>query len=213
MFSKLISSSSVFVTSSPSNIPLVHKWDRLYNQKIQKLLEENIEKTTDTYKPILYLTPKFTINNIQDLFTSNRNTESVRMFRNNIKYLLLDESKYDFEQEETDSSASLFSHQYVQLLEQFEELYPKRKAKIRILFKSLYNFCEEYSFLDNSGLYLTSKVNDIKYSFYDIISASQNPGKKKLDAKLKSLLLEIAKQGLRLPRLTLINQEFKRLLT
>ena len=206
LFHKIISGTSIFLTSSPNNIPFCQKWDKLYCMNSLQLLKQNINLANNTKRPVLYLTSQFMVNNIEELLElTSIEPEKVKMFKNDKVYYLLETAKYQLEKsneqdEEIDHSLECF-------LENFEEIYPKRFKKIKLLIKAIYTFLVKNKFLNKEDMVIV--IGNLEISLYDFIIASQNPSKKPLDKKIKQVLLEFKKQNFKVPKFTIINGDFK----
>ena len=206
LFHKIVSGTSIFLTSSPNNIPFCQKWDKLYCMGSLNLLRQNIDLVSATNRPVLYLTNQFIVNNIGALLERTAiEPEKVKMFKNDKVYYLLETSKYQLEEpsKENDEEDNCLEN----FLENFEEIYPKRFHKIKLLIKSVYNFLKKHKFLNEEDMVIV--INNLEISLYDFIIASQNPSKKPLDKKIKQVLSEFKKQHFKVPKFTLINQDFK----
>ena len=210
LFNKIVSGTSIFLTSSPNNIPFCQKWDKLYCTASLNLLKQNINLVSATNRPVLYLTNQFMVNNIGDLLEKTAiEPEKVKMFKNDKVYYLLETSKYQLEEptkgdEDSDNCLESF-------LENFEEIYPKRFNKIKLLIKAVYGFLIKNKFLNKGDMVIV--INNLEISLYDFIIASQNPSKKPLDKKIKQALSEFKKRNFKVPKFTLINGEFKTSIT
>ena len=215
LFNKVINSPSLFLTACVNNIQLSNRLDKIYKFQSRDILVQNLDVVDGDTKPILYITPRFMVNNIQLLFTKGvEQSYFAKMFRNDKIYLLMDESKYSYEEDnspDADDISSRDKHYLENLLNEFYELYPKRKAKIKILVTSLYNFLVENQFLDQNGKEIN--IYGKRLSLFDFISSSQNPGKTPHNRITTQILGELRKHKFRVPRLTLINAEFKKCLT
>ena len=205
LFNKIVSGTSIFLTSSPNNIPFCQKWDKLYCMTSLNLLKQNINLVSSTNRPVLYLTNQFMVNNIGELLEKAAiEPEKVKMFKNDKVYYLLETTKYQLEEPSQEDDQD---HCLENFLENFEEIYPKRFNKIKLLIKAVYNFLSKNKFLNQEDMVII--INNLEISLYDFIIASQNPSKKPLDKKIKQVLSEFKKQNFKVPRFTLINQDFK----
>ena len=206
LFHKIISGTSVFLTSSPNNIPFCQKWDKMYFVDSLQIMKQNISLASSTNRPVLYLTSQFMVNNIDELLVEpSDHPEKVKMFKNDKVYYLLETSKYQLEEHSTpdDETESCLEN----FLESFEEIYPKRFSKIKLLIKAVYGFLKKNKLLNEEDMVIV--INKHEMSLYDFIIASQNPSKKPLDKKVKQVLVELKKQNFKIPKFTLINGEFK----
>ena len=209
LFHKIVSGTSIFLTSSPSNVPFCQKWDKIYHVDSLQILKQNINLISNINRPVLYLTSQFMVNNIDELLSgSSGRPERVKMFKNDKVYYLLETSKYQLEEsnaqeQKTESSLEEF-------LESFEEIYPKRFSKIKLFIKAVYGFLKKHKFLNEEDMLIV--INKLEMSLYDFIIASQNPSKKPLEKKVKQILLELKKKNFKVPRFTLINGEYRALI-
>ena len=206
LFHKIVSGTSIFLTSSPNNVPFCQKWDKLYFVDSLNLLKYNMNLVSSTNRPVLYLTNQFMVNNIDELLKdSPSQPEKVKMFKNDKVYYLLETSKYQLEESSTTEQGLETSLE--SFLDNFEEIYPKRFNKIKLLIKAVYGFLQKNKFLNEDDMVII--INKLEMSLYDFIIASQNPSKKPLDKKVRQVLLELKKQNFKVPKFTLINGEFK----
>ena len=206
LYSKILSSPSIFLTPSQSNLFMVQRYDKMFSTQYTSILKENIETSNTRHRPILYLTSTFAINNAQNLFSVTP-TKNIKMFKNDKIFHLLDTDDYEIEESNFQPS----NNNLEMLLDEFKELYPKRFKKIKKFIELLYIFSDKEKILDTETLELT--INGKSYNLYDFIIGSQNFSKKDMDPKTKILLSYFKKAGFKVPKFTLQNNNYKYYLT
>ena len=206
LFTKILSAPSLFLTSCSSNIFLVQKYDRMYNATVSNILKENILNLTDSYRPIIYISPKFVINSFEEIVNPTTNQEKVRMFKQDKTYYLLSTKDYKFE-----TSQDQCNSKVDEILNDFQDMYPTKFKKIKKLIIQLYSFLEQRNLIDTTTLDITIK-NKPRINFYDFIISSQDFSKKHTSSKVKSILLYLKEKNFKIPRFTVQNHQFKTLL-
>ena len=203
LYSRILSTPSIFLTTCSSNIFLAQKFDKLFNTKLTEILKKNILEYTNTYRPIIYATSHFLVNNIQELILPTVYQNKVIMFRNEKSYYLLDVNKYQFEEKNETSTHTKLD----EVLHEFEEMYPKRFKKLKKFILQMFEFSSKKKILDIDSMEIT--ITKPSHSFYDFIISSQDFSKTKLDPKTKAILLYLKKNNFKVPRFTLNNKHFR----
>ena len=198
-----MSTPSIFLTTCTSNIFLTQKFDKLFNTKLTDILKENIVEYTNTYRPVIYATSHFLVNNIQELILPTVYQNKVMMFRNEKTFYLLDVNKYKFEEKTEKTSTTKLD----EILQEFEEMYPKRFIKLKKFIVQLFEFLNKKKILNMDSMEI--EINKIGHSFYDFIISSQDFSKKTIDSKTKTILLFLKKNNFKVPRFTLNNKQFR----
>ena len=137
LFSKILSFQSIFLTTSNANIFFAQRYDKLFGKSITNIFLKNLSLMTNSNNPILYITPHFSINFVQLLFADQADITQIRMYYNDKEYFLLDVSKYEVQKEKESKSNN---EKLDELLQEFENLYPKRFNRLKIFIKNLYSF-------------------------------------------------------------------------
>lgn len=209
LYSKILSSQSIFLTSSSSNLFFAQKYDKMFDTNVTNILKQNIQESSETHRPVLYITPHFLINSVEELINPTGHEKKVKMFKHDKTYYLLDVTKYKFE-EKSDKKSSGDS-QLQEILAEFEEMYPVRFKKLKKLIRSLYEFLVKHNGLNAST---EIEVGKTKMSFYDFVISSQDFSKKGgIDTKVKAVLSYLRKNGFKVPRFTVQNQLYRSYIT
>ena len=201
LYSRIISSPSIFLTPSPANLFFVQKFDKNFGTNTTSLMKENIKEHRPDYRPILYITPNYIINSVEELITPTTHQKKVRMFKQDRKYYLLDTSKFKFEKKSSDEPNTGLS----EILEDFQEMYPVRFKKLKKLIVALYEFLKEKNLLTKQEI----SIGKVKLSFYDFIISSQDFSKHPTNSKIKTILTFLKKEGFKVPRFTLQSPLYK----
>lgn len=209
LYSKIVSSPSIFLTSSPSNLFLAQKYDKMFNTDVSSLLKKNIKDQTSSYRPVLYITPNYVINSVEELIKPTTHEKKVRMFKHDKSYYLLDTAKFKFEDpslknEENKSGIN-------EILSDFEEMYPVRFKKLKKFIISLYDFLKESNLLNIDKTEI--QIGKTKISFYDFVISSQDFSKKTVDPKLKTVLTHLKRNGFKVPKFTVQNPIYRTYIT
>ena len=207
LFTKILSAPSLFLTSCSANLFLVQKYDKMYNTNLTNILRENILNLSESYRPIIYITPKFIINSFEELINPTTNQERVRMFKQDHTYYLLSTENYKFEASTDECSTKLD-----EILNDFQDMYPTKYKKIKKLIIQLYTFLEKNNLIDTVTLDINIK-NKAQINFFDFIIASQDFSKKTTAPKVKAILQYLKDKNFKVPRFTVQNHQFKSLLT
>ena len=209
LFSKILSFQSIFLTASNANIFFAQRYDKLFGKSLTKILKTNLALITNSNNPILYITPHFIINFVQLLFVDKADITQIRMYYNDKEYFLLDVSKYEVQQEKESKSNN--NEKLEELLQEFENLYPKRYNRLKIFIKNLFEFLKKKKNIDLSNYDIIIDKN--KISFYDFIINSQNFAKKEVDSKTKNILLFLKHNNFKVPKFCIKNETFKNYIT
>ena len=208
LYSKILSSPSIFLTASQSNLFLVQKYDKMFTTKYTKILKDNIEQQPPFNRHILYLASSYAVNKVEQLFQTTF-TKCATMFRGEKVFYLLDIEKYEIEDTETKAIENY--SKLDEILSEFKELYPKKFKRLKKFIELLYNHLEQNSFLNLETL--TIVMNNKEVSLYDFIIASQNFSKQELDPRIKYVLQHLKRQNFKVPRFTLQNSTYKTFIT
>ena len=207
LYSRIISSPSIFLTPSPANLFFVQKFDRTFGTNTTDILKENIKEHDLDYRPILYITPNYIINSVEELITPTTHQKRIRMFKQDRKYYLLDTSKFQFEEEafekkETNSDLS-------EVLADFQEMYPVRFKKIKKFITILYEFLTARKLLTKQEI----SIGKVKLSLHDFIISSQDFSKNNTNSKTKTVLSYLKKEGFKVPRFTVQSPVYRQYIT
>lgn len=206
LYSKILSCPSIFLTTCSSNLFFSQKYDKMFNTVITKLLKENLKKVSCTQKPVIYVTPTFYINSIEQIIKPGGHETEVKMFKNDKTFFLLDVDQYKFEE-----PPPLAATKLDEILNDFEEMYPKKFKKIKKFVTSLYNFCKKFKIVEESTMDIV--IDKTRLNFYDFVISSQDFSKKSIDPKIKNILQYLRKNNFKVPKFTLHNNSYKTYLT
>ena len=206
LYSKIISSPSIFLTPSPANLFFVQKFDKTFGTNTTDLMKQNIKEHSSDYRPILYITPKYVINSVEELITPTTHQKKVRMFKQDREYYLLDTVKFKFEEEslEKDETSDLS-----EVLLDFQEMYPVRFKKIKKFIILLYDFLKERNLLSKQEI----RIGKIKLSLHDFIISSQDFSKNATNSKTKTVLTYLKKENFKVPRFTVHSPLYRQYIT
>ena len=208
LYSKIVSAPSLFLTSCSANTFLVQKYDKMYRTNITKILRENIVDVNDTYRPIIYITPKYIINSFEQLVNPSTHQEKVIMFKQDKTYYLLSTDNFEFETKTDECTNTKLD----EILIDFEDMYPTKFKKIKKFITNLYTFLDEKNLVNNTTLDINiKKVPSI--NFYDFIISSQDFSKKPTNKKIKPVLQYLKDNNFKTPRFTIQNPQFRTFLS
>ena len=203
LYSKILSSPSIFLTPSQSNLLLVQKYDKMFGTKYINILKSNITNTMERH--ILYLTSTFAVNCIENIFTPT--ATGIKMFKADKTFLLLDTDNFEIEEKNKEGIKSRLN----EVLDDFRDLYPKRFKKLKKFIELVFLHLERTEQLSNQTLNII--IGGKELSLYDFIITSQIFNKKELDPKIKHVLQNLKKQNFKVPRFTLQNEQYRSYLT
>ena len=207
LYSKILSSPSIFLTTCSSNLFLVQKYDKMFGTNVTAILKQNIKDQSPSYRPILYITPHSIINSVEELIKPTANSKKVKMFKHDKTFYLLDTTKYKFEEETTKDKST--KNKLHEILADFEDMYPVKYKKLKKFITLLFEFLTEKGNLNHTDI----EVGKTRISFYDFIISSQDFSKKNIDSRTKNVLVYLKKNEFKVPRFTVQNQHYKTYIT